>query len=183
MIIKIEDKTIFTKNMRSKHTILVPAMSPIHFQFLKTAFKQSGYNVVLLLSKDQGAVDEGLRYVNNDACYPAILVIGEIISALKSGKYDLNNTSVMISQTGGGCRATNYIAYLKKALIDSGFKNIPILSANLNNLEDNPGFKLSLPLVNRILMSIIYGDLLMKVLYRVRPYEKIEGSANELYKK
>ncbi len=181
--IKIEDKTIFTKNMRSKHTILVPAMSPIHFQFLKTAFKQSGYNVVLLLSKDQGAVDEGLRYVNNDACYPAILVIGEIISALKSRKYDLNNTSVMISQTGGGCRATNYIAYLKKALIDSGFKNIPILSANLNNLEDNPGFKLSLPLVNRILMSIIYGDLLMKVLYRVRPYEKIEGSANELYKK
>ena len=181
--LKIVEKTPFTKEMKNTHTILVPSMSPIHFQFLKTAFKQSGYNVVLLLSEDHDAVDEGLKYVNNDACYPAILVIGEIIKALKSGKYDLNNTSVMISQTGGGCRATNYIAYLKKAIADSGFKNIPIISANMSNLDDNPGFKLSLPLINRVLMSIIYGDLLMKVLYRVRPYEKIEGLANELYKK
>ena len=178
------EKVSFTQEMKDdRWTILCPQMSPIHFQFVETAMNSEGYNFVVLPSVDKDAVEQGLKYVNNDACYPAILVIGEIISALKSGKYDLNNTSVMISQTGGGCRATNYIAYLKKALIDSGFTNIPIISANLNNLEDNPGFKLSLPLVNRILMSIIYGDLLMKVLYRVRPYEKIEGSANDLYKK
>ncbi|TCT16143.1 putative CoA-substrate-specific enzyme activase [Natranaerovirga pectinivora] len=170
----------FTKEMRKKHTILVPEMSPIHFQFLTEAFSHSGYHLVIP-SVSAKAVDEGLKYVNNDACYPAIIVIGQLIEALQSGQYDLNNTSVMMSQTGGGCRATNYIGFLRKALKDAGFEHIPVISLNANGIEKNPGFKFSLGLLNRAMMALIYGDLLMSVLYRVRPYEKIKGSANELY--
>jgi predicted CoA-substrate-specific enzyme activase len=173
----------FTKEMRQDHTILAPDMSPIHFQFLEVAFRESGYNMVILPSVDNEAVEIGLRYVNNDACYPAIIVIGQIIGALKSGKYDLNNTSVMISQTGGGCRATNYIGFLRKALKDSGFENVPVISLNANGMEKNPGFKLSAGLLNRAIMALIYGDCLMNVLYRVRPYEKMKGTANLLYDK
>jgi len=183
---KIDNKykrVIFTKEMKKKHTILSPQMSPIHFEFVEEAFKYSGYNIVVLPSVDKKAVDEGLKYVNNDACYPAILVIGQLIEALKSGAYDLDTTSVIISQTGGGCRATNYIGFLKKALKDAGYEEIPILSLNAFGLEKNPGFKLSMPLFNRALMGLVYGDLLMKVLYRTRPYEKINGSANQLYRK
>lgn len=176
-------RTPFTKEMKSKHTILAPEMSPIHFQFLEVAFKSAGYNMVVLPSEDKKAVDEGLKYVNNDACYPAILVIGQLIKALKSGEYDLDNTSVIISQTGGGCRATNYIGFLKKALKDAGFEKVPVLSLNAFGMEKNPGFKLSMPLLNRAMMALVYGDLLMKVLYRTRPYEKIKGSANQLYEK
>ncbi len=176
-------KIEFTKEMREKHTILVPQMSPIHFQFLEEAFRLSGYNMVVLASTDVGAVDEGLKYVNNDACYPAIIVIGQLIEALKSGKYDLNNTSVMISQTGGGCRATNYIGFLRKALKDAGFEKIPVISLNAVGMEKNSGFKLTMDLLNKAFMGLIYGDLLMNVLYRVRPYERIKGSANELYEK
>ena len=176
-------KVEFTKAMRQKHTILVPQMSPMHFQFLEEAFKQSGYNMVILASTDYGAVDEGLKYVNNDACYPAIIVIGQLIEALKSGKYDLNNTSVMISQTGGGCRATNYIGFLRKALKDAGYEKIPVISLNAIGIEKNSGFKLTIDLLNKAFMGLIYGDLLMNVLYRVRPYERIKGSANELYEK
>ncbi len=176
-------KVPFTKAMREKHTILVPQMSPIHFQFLQEAFRQSGYNMVVLPSEDNGAIDEGLKYVNNDACYPAIIVIGQLIEALKSGKYDLENTSVMMSQTGGGCRATNYIGFLRKALKDAGFEKIPVISLNAIGIEKNPGFKFTIELLNRSLMGLVYGDLLMNVLYRVRPYERIQGSANELYEK
>jgi predicted CoA-substrate-specific enzyme activase len=176
-------KIIFTREMKKNHTILIPEMSPMHFQFLQEAFRQSGYNVVILPSQDKKAVDEGLKYVNNDACYPAIIIIGQIIEALKSGKYDLNNTSVMISQTGGGCRATNYIGFLRKALKDAGFDNIPVISLNTKGIEKNPGFSISLSLLNRAMMALIYGDLLMKVLYRVRPYESQLGSANKLYEK
>lgn len=173
----------FTQEMKKSHTILAPEMSPIHFQFLQEAFRLSGYNMVVLPSIDHKAIDEGLKYVNNDACYPAIIVIGQLIEALKSGKYDLNNTSVVISQTGGGCRATNYIGLLRKALQDAGFPNIPVISINPNGMEKNPGFKYSLALLNKAMMGLIYGDLLMHVLYRVRPYEKFRGSANELYEK
>lgn len=176
-------KIEFTRKMREKHTILVPQMSPIHFQFLQEAFRVSGYNMVVLASTDYGAVDEGLKYVNNDACYPAIIVIGQLIEALKSGKYDLNNTSVMISQTGGGCRATNYIGFLRKALRDAGFGKIPVISLNAVGMEKNSGFKLTMDLLNKALMGLLYGDLLMNVLYRVRPYERVEGSANKLYEK
>lgn len=173
----------FTKEMKKTHTILAPQMSPMHFRFVEEAFKQSGYNLVILPSNDTNAVEVGLKYVNNDACYPSILVIGQLIEALKTGKYDLNNTSVMISQTGGGCRATNYIAFLRKALRDAGFENIPVISINANGMEKNPGFKFSLPFLNRAMMALVYGDLFMNVLYKVRPYEKIKGSADKLYEK
>lgn len=176
-------KLIFTEDMRRKHTILVPQMSPMHFQFLQKAFNLSGYNMEVLPSIDHKAIDIGLKYVNNDACFPAIIVIGQLIEALKSGKYDLQNTSVLISQTGGGCRATNYIGFLRKAIIDAGFKNIPVISLNAVGIEKNPGFKYSIGLLHRAMMALIYGDLFMNVLYRVRPYEKIKGSANNLYKK
>jgi predicted nucleotide-binding protein (sugar kinase/HSP70/actin superfamily) len=176
-------RTAFTKAMKEKHTILAPQLSPIHFQFLEEAFRLSGYNMVILPSKDSGAVDEGLKYVNNDACFPAIIVIGQLIEALKSGQYDLNTTSVMISQTGGGCRATNYIGFLRKALRDAGFEKIPVISLNALGIEKNPGFKMTFELLNKALMGLIYGDLLMTVLYRVRPYERIKGSANKLYEK
>lgn len=179
----VQKKALFTKEMKAKHTIIAPEMSPIHFQFVQEAFMVSGYNVEILPSVDKKAADEGLKYVNNDACYPSILVVGQIIEALKSGKYDLNNTSVMISQTGGGCRATNYIGFLRKAMVDAGYPNIPVISLNAVGMEKNPGFTFSMKLINKSLIALVYGDLLMRVLYRVRPYEKIAGSANLLYEK
>jgi len=176
-------KLVFTKEMRKKHTILAPEMSPIHLQFLEEAFRVAGYNAVVLPSNDKKAIDEGLKYVNNDACYPAIIVIGQLIEALKSGEYDTNNTSVIITQTGGGCRATNYIGLLRKALKDAGFGHVPVISINPSGIEKNPGFSYSFGLLHRAMLGLIYGDLLMNVLYRVRPYEKVKGSANALYEK
>ena len=174
-------KVPFTEEMRGRHTILSPQMSPIHFQFVETAFREAGYNLEVLPSVDRGAVDEGLKYVNNDACYPSILTTGQLVEALKSGRYDLDNVSVIISQTGGGCRATNYIGFIRKALKDAGFANIPVISLNALGMESNPGFKITRSMLNKSLIALVYGDLLMRVLYRVRPYEKIKGSANLLY--
>ena len=174
-------RIIFTKEMRKTHTILSPQMSPIHFQFLQVGFRKAGYNIEILPSVDKKAIDEGLKHVHNDACYPSIITVGQIMAALKSGKYDLNNTSVIISQTGGGCRATNYIAFIRKALKDAGMGHVPVISLNAIGLEKNPGFKITVPILNSLLMGITYGDLLMRVLYRVRPYEKVPGSANKLY--
>ncbi|WP_186431033.1 2-hydroxyacyl-CoA dehydratase [Clostridium sp. BSD9I1] len=182
-IIEPEKRVIFTKEMKKRHTILCPQMAPIHFELVQEAFNEAGYNLEILPSVDRSAIDEGLKYVNNDACYPSIVVVGQIIEALKSGKYDLGNTSVIISQTGGGCRATNYIAFLRRALKEAGFSGIPVISANVGGLEKNPGFKVSLSLINKGLMALIYGDLLMRVLYKVRPYEKIPGSTNQLFRK
>ena len=176
-------RIIFTKEMRKKHTILIPQMSPVHFQLLEEAFTLSGYKVEIPELRGRKTIDTGVKYVNNDACYPAIIVIGQLIDALKSGKYDLNNTSVMISQTGGGCRATNYIGLLRKALVEAGFPDIPVVSLNPFGIEKNPGFTLSVKLLHRSMMALIYGDLFMRVLYRVRPYEKVKGSANDLYNK
>ncbi len=173
----------FTKEMKKTHTILCPEMSPIHFQFLEEAFRLNGYRLVVLPSIDHKAIDEGLKYVNNDACYPAIIVIGQLIEALKSGKYDLDNTSVVMSQTGGGCRATNYISLLRKALRDAGFPQVPVISVNPSGIEKNPGWKYTWSLLDKAMMAIDYCDLLMSVLYRVRPYERIKGSANRLYEK
>src|SRR5699024_11010124 len=144
---------------------------PIHFQFVETAMQESGYNLVVLPSVDKGAIEAGLKYVNNDACYPSILVTGQIMEALLSGKYDLDKTAVIISQTGGGCRATNYIAFIRKALQDAGMPQVPVISANLQGLENNPGFKITLPLAKKVIIGAMYGDLFMRVLYRVRPYE------------
>ncbi len=169
--------------MKKTSTILCPQFSPIHFKFIEGAFRSEGYNLVLLQEADQDAVNEGVKYVNNDACYPGIMVVGQLIQALKSGKYDLNNTSVVITQTGGGCRATNYISLLRKALQDSGFSKIPVISVNIAGLEKNPGFRISPRLWKKALMGLTYGDLLMRVLHRVRPYESIRGSANALFEK
>lgn len=177
-----QQKIPFTKQMKKdRYTILCPQMSPLHFQFIETAMKASGYNFEVLPSVDKGAVEQGLKYVNNDACYPSILVVGQMMEALNSGKYDLNKVALIISQTGGGCRATNYIAFIRKALKDAGMEQIPVISANLSGLESNPGFKITLSLGKRVIMGAIYGDLFMRVLYRVRPYEKVKGSANKLY--
>lgn len=177
------DYISFTEDMKNHHTILCPQLSPIHFEFLEDVFRAEGYRIELLPEVVPEAIEIGTRYVNNDACYPSIIVIGQLIHALKSGKYDLDNTTVVISQTGGGCRATNYMGLLRKAVQEAGFGHIPVLSANLGSNEKHPGFKLSTSLVRRAVMGIIYGDLLMRVLHRVRPYEKIPGSAGLLYQK
>ena len=180
----VQPKVVFTKEMKKSHTILAPQMSPIHFQFFKPGFEEAGYTIEFLPSVDKLAIDEGLRYVNNDACYPAIIVTGQLMKALRSGKYDTNNTSVIITQTGGGCRATNYIAFIRKALKDANLEHVPVIALNTGNsssLEKNPGFKFTMPMFNKILWGLIYGDLLMRVLYRVRPYESFPGSANLLY--
>ena len=174
---------VFTAEMRKNHTILAPQMSPIHFDLIETATRAAGYNIDVLPSMDMKAVDEGLKYVNNDACYPSIIVVGQMIEALKSGKYDVNNTSVIMSQTGGGCRATNYIGFLKMALKQAGFEQVPVISLNAVGLEEQPGFKITAKLLHKAIMALVYGDLFMRVLYRTRPYEKFKGSANELHKK
>ena len=174
---------LFTKAMRSTHTILAPQMAPIHFELLKEAAMMSGYRMEILPAMDRQAVDEGLKYVNNDACYPAVIMVGQIVQALKSGAYDPDNTSVIITQSGGGCRATNYLALLKLGLRQAGFPDIPLISVNTVGLEKQPGFRYSIGLLNRCIMAMIYGDLFMRVLYRTRPYERFPGSANLLYEK
>ncbi len=176
-------KNLFTKEMKKTHTILCPQMSPIHFQFLQDAMINDGYRIEVLPSVDKTAVNEGLRVVNNDACFPSIVVVGQMIKALKTGNYDLDNTSLIISQTGGACRATNYIAFLKKALKDAGLEQIPVISANLSSLEKHPGFKLTMKTAHRMNMGLIYGDLFMKLLYQTKAYEKVPGSATKLYEK
>lgn len=173
-------KNHFTKKMKEEYTILAPQMSPIHFGLIKDAFKAEGYNLEIL-EETKEALNTGLQYVNNDACYPSILVIGELISALKSGKYNVNKTAVMISQTGGSCRATNYIGFLKKALRDSGFANVPVLSLNTMGYEKQEGFKLTPKLIHKTLMAVSYGDILMKLLYHVRPYETIHGITQKVF--
>ena len=176
-------RQVFTKEMKYSHTIIAPQMSPIHFRLLQRAFQCSGYNFVILPEVDTLAVETGLQFVNNDACYPSILVAGQMIAALKSGKYDLDHVSLLITQTGGGCRATNYIGFIRRALSDAGWGHIPVISLSAQGFENNPGFKITLPLADRAIKAIMLGDLLMRVLYRVRPYEATPGSANALYEK
>lgn len=175
------ERVIFTEEMRKTHTILVPQMSPIHFQFIEAALRPEGYNIEVLPSIDTSAIDEGLKYVNNDACYPSILVVGQMMKALNSGKYDLDKTALIITQTGGGCRATNYIAFIRQALKSANMSHVPVISLNALGLESNPGFQLTKPLVEKLVQSMIYGDVLMRVLYKTRPYEAVSGSANALY--
>jgi len=185
--IKTEDKNyhnpLFTKNMRRTHTILAPQMAPIHFELVQEAARACGYRLEVLPAIDREAIDEGLRYVNNDACYPAIIMVGQVIRALKSGKYDTDRTAVIITQSGGGCRATNYMAFLRLGLRQAGFGNVPVISLNVAGLEKQPGFKLTLGMVNRAIMALVYGDLFMRLLNRTRPYERFPGSAQLLYEK
>lgn len=180
--VKIDYERIpFTKEYKIKHTIIAPQMSPMHFDLYEEGLRSRGYKVVILPTVDYSAIDEGLKYVNNDACYPSILVIGQVMKALKSGEYDLDHVSVFLSQTCGGCRASNYIGFLRKALRDADISQVPVISVNASGIEENPGFKMDLPLIHRFLIATVYGDLLMRVLYATRPYEKVEGAANELY--
>ena len=174
-------KKIFTKDMRKDYTILIPQMAPIHFELLETAVKSSGYNVELLRNCTQKTVETGLKYVNNDACYPSILTTGQMIEALQSGKYDLNKTALIMSQTGGGCRATNYIGFIRKALKDAGFANVPVISFNIVGMEKMPGFKITVPLMEKLLKTVIYGDLLQKMLTKNRAYEVNKGETQKLF--
>ena len=176
------EKNTFKKDMKKDHTILVPDMSPHHMPLLISVFKSHGYKVEFLKDMNDEMLDNGLKYVNNDACYPSLIVIGQLISALKSGKYNLDKTTVLISQTGGGCRATNYIGLIRKALKDAGF-NVPIISFNMSGLEKEQDFKLTLPIIHKLLMAVIYGDLLMKLLFATRPYETVKGMSEEIYNK
>ena len=174
-------KVLFTRAMKKSYTLLAPQMSPIHFQFLQAAFEKNGYSMEVLLRVDSSTVEEGLRSVNNDACYPSIILVGQALQALKSGRYDPNRTAVLLPQTGGCCRATNYVALMRKALADSGFGQVPVVPVALSAaLERHPGFKINLPLIRDALRGTLVGDLLMRVLYRVRPYEKVKGSADAL---
>ncbi len=174
-------KKIFTKDMRKDYTILIPQMAPIHFELMEAAVRSCGYNAVLLRECTQKTVETGLKYVNNDACYPSILVTGQMIEALQSGKYDLNKTALIISQTGGGCRATNYIGFIRKALKDAGFENIPVISFNIVGMEKMPGFKITIPLVDKLLKMVVYGDLLQKLLTKNRAYEVHKGETQKLF--
>lgn len=176
------EKVVFTKEMRKNYTILCPQMSPFHFSLFQAAFNASGYNLEVLPTDNRSSVDIGLKYVNNDACYPSLIVVGQIMDALLSGKYDLNKTAVIMSQTGGGCRASNYIAFIRRALKKAGMEQVPVISINLSGLESNPGFKLTLPLVKRIVYGAVFGDILMKCVYRMRPYELEKGIVNRKHK-
>lgn len=176
-------RVIFTKEMKKNYTLIAPQMSPIHFGLLESALRSCGYNIVVLPNDNRAAVDVGLKYVNNDACYPSLMVVGQIMDALLSGKFDLDKVGIVITQTGGGCRATNYIGFIRRALKKAGLEHIPVVSINTNGLEKNPGFKITPSLLIRAMQALIYGDVFMKVLYRTRPYEKEVGSANALHQK
>lgn len=176
-----EQKRIeFTKEMKKTYTILVPFMLPIHFQFLQHILQRDGYHVEVLDSVGASIVEEGLRNVHNDTCYPALLVIGQMIDALKSGRYDLDHVALAITQTGGGCRASNYIHLLRKALVQAGFSQIPVISVNFSNLEKNSGFKLTPMMLLRLAVGFLYGDLLMWISNQVKPYEVEKGSCDAL---
>ena len=188
--IKIEPKSVryrreeYSSYMNTLgYTILAPQMSPIHFNILEPVFKKHGYNVVILDNDDRNAIDTGLKYVNNDACFPSITVTGQIMQAVQSGKYDINRLAIMMTQTGGCCRASNYVSFIRRALNKAGYKHIPVISLNANGMEKNSGFKFTAGLLKDAAYALVYGDLFMKCLYRVRPYEKEPGSANALYKK
>lgn len=179
----LTERVVFTEDMAKRHTILSPQMSPIHFDLIEVAVNAGGYNLEVLPSIDQKAVDAGLRYVNNDACYPSILTTGQIMAALESGKYDLNNVSVIMTQTGGPCRASNYVGFIRKALKEAGMGQVPVISANLVGLEQNPGFRPTIKMGHMCMLAVVYGDLFQRVLYATRPYEKVKGSADALYQK
>ena len=176
-------KVSFTKEMRKDYTILCPQMSPIHFELIEPVFRTEGYNIVVLPNDNKQAVNVGLKYVNNDACYPSLMVVGQVMEAILSGKYDTDKLAIIMTQTGGGCRASNYVGFIRRALEKAGYPNIPVISLNLSGLEGNPGFKLTIPLVLKILYAAVFGDIFMRAVYRVRPYETVPGSANALHQK
>lgn len=173
----------FTKQMRKNYTILIPDMLPVHFKLLRNVFIQHGYRMGLLKNTGRRVVDTGLKYVHNDTCYPALLVIGQMISALQSGKYDVNKVALMITQTGGGCRASNYIHLLRKALAKAGLAHVPVISLNISGLEGNSGFKLTLEMLYQALIGLTYGDLFMLLKNQIRSYEVHKGDADAMIEK
>ncbi|MBQ7315937.1 MAG: 2-hydroxyacyl-CoA dehydratase [Clostridia bacterium] len=177
-------RVIFTEEMRKDYTILFPTMLPRHFKIMEKVFNYYGYHSELLEDGTHGdsraVIDAGLKYVHNDACYPALLVIGQFITALQSGRYDTHKVALLLTQTGGGCRASNYIALLRKALVNAGFAYVPVISLNVSGLESMPGFKLTIPMIHRLMYAILYGDLLMLLVNQCRPYETVKGTAEAL---
>lgn len=173
-------RLLFTKEMKAEYKILAPMMLPIHFTLIINSMRLHGYDVDLLKTSGPTIVEEGLKCVHNDTCYPALLVIGQFIDALKSGKYDINKTALIISQTGGGCRASNYIHLLRKALKANGMEQVPVISLNLSGMEKNPGFKLNITFIKQIIYSIVYGDLIMLLHNRCRSHETVKGEADRM---
>ena len=173
----------FTKEMKKDYTILIPNMSPIHFDLMKIPFALHGYKCILLENNSHNVINEGLKYVHNDMCYPALLVIGQMIDAIKSGICDKDKCAVVITQTGGGCRASNYYFLLKKALEKAGYPQIPVISLNLKGMNSNPGFKLTASMLLQAFSGLLYGDMLMLLSHQVRPYEINKGDTNALIKK
>ena len=177
------ERVMFTEEMRREYTIICPQMSPIHFEIFEPAFASCGYNFVVLNNDNKHSVDVGLKYVNNDACYPSLLVVGQIMEALLSGKYDLNKTAIIMTQTGGGCRATNYVGFIRRALKKADMEQIPVISLNLAGIESNPGFHLNANLLIRAALAAEFGDIFMRCVYRMRPYEAVPGSVEAVHQK
>lgn len=176
-------RVIFTEEMRKTYTILCPQMSPIHFDLLEPAFRSCGYHFEVMQNDNKGAIDMGLKYVNNDACYPSLWVVGQIMDSLLSGKYDLNHTAILMTQTGGGCRATNYVGFIRRALKKAGMEQVPVVSLNLGKIEANPGFHINASLLIKASYAAILGDIFMRCVYRMRPYEKEKGSVEACHEK
>ena len=173
-------RLLFTKEMKEEYTLLMPQMLPVHFGMMKKLLECEGYKVDMLTTNHRGIVDEGLKYVHNDTCYPALLVIGQLIDAVKHGGYDSHKVGLLITQTGGGCRASNYIHLLRKALEKADMAYIPVVSVNLSGLEKNPGFSLTLPFVRKAVYAMMYGDIIVNVANQVRPYEMEAGAADAM---
>ena len=173
----------FTPEMKKTHTILIPNMAVTQFRLLKYALEYDGYQCEILGNCGSAVAQLGLKYVHNDTCYPALLVIGQFLDALNSGKYDLEHTALLITQTGGGCRASNYIHLLRKALVKAGYPEIPVASLNFSGLEKDSGFQMTLPLARRALACIFYGDMLCALRNQTTPYENEKGSADKLVDK
>ena len=173
-------RLLFTKEMKEEYTLLMPQMLPVHFGMMKKLLECEGYKVDMLTTNHRGIVDEGLKYVHNDTCYPALLVIGQLIDAVKHGGYDPHKVGLLITQTGGGCRASNYIHLLRKALEEADMAYIPVVSVNLSGLEKNPGFSLTLPFIRKAVYAMMYGDIIVNVANQVRPYEVESGAADAM---
>ena len=176
-------KVLFTEEMKKDYTILSPQMSPIHFRLLERAFNAEGFNFEILSNDNRSAIDTGLKYVNNDACYPSLITVGQLMEALTSGRYDTHKVALIMTQTGGGCRASNYIGFIRRALEKAGLGYVPVISLNFNGFDPQPGFKISPKLLVKLVYAVVLGDILMKCLYRMRPYEAVKGSADKKYRK
>ncbi len=170
----------FTREMKKDYTIITPNMAPIHFELIRKVLENEGYHIDLLRTTGREIVDEGLKYVHNDTCYPALLSIGQLMHALHSGKYDLHKVALIMTQTGGGCRASNYIHLLRKALKKDGLDYIPVISVNLSGMEPNSGFQITLPLLRKAIAALAYGDLLMLLKNQTKPYEITAGASDAL---